>query len=406
MTINITSTRTVVLIPATVRPDMVIAILASQSKPMVPGVAEPVMTIEIETSKTLPLAPNAAEPDMDINIRSTGRSLATVEGRRYRLEVRDAATGDLVAILADAHGARMSIRINEPTTMSFRVPSESQGADEVDRDREIWLRDLTDDTVLEQFDVLTIGRLRNPGAPPMLAVECISILARLGRYVVKDYVSGQDEATLTGWTSETPPDGSTWGQAKAAPVSYRRGIEDLLAFQDEAADPILLATASYGWPDTEWTGNVRGITILEALGRVRQSAGGFFRMQPGRRNRLLWTPTIEADEKTTRRLRAGVNVASASVETDFSELVTRLIPYGAGEGEAQLTLLDAGHPTIYLDADTVGTYGVVTKTIEFVGIDDPDRLMEAAAAHLERHKHPIKRIVVEAAELSPEVEPV
>lgn len=378
--------------PVAVRPDVVISALPSKEIIGLPAVTRPDLTITVAplfskvalpvpvlpdvVISTLPVfnkiaLPAVAQPDLVIDVGSVGAKLVTPENRQFDLEVRDPADGDrLIAILGGVHQGRWRAEINRPSTLGFRVPATAEGALEINRRREIWVRDMATNTVLDRFDVMWTRGGRD-GDMPTIEVSCVGILARLGRqFIASAYIAEQKD--------------------------YRTVVEEVLALQT-SANPTTLAPQSGGWPTTKWSGRFQAISILEALGRLRDSAGGFFRIQNDR-NRLLWTAEIKPDQANTRRLHVGMNVAGLSVETDYEAQVTRGWFYGAGEGDAQLTLLDAGHPTLYLDADNIEEEGVIEQTVIFHHIIDPAALMEAAAAYLEAHKHPVERHTVEVAE--------
>ncbi len=104
---------------------------------------------------------------------------------------------------------------------------------------------------------------------------------------------------------------------------------------------------------------------------------------------LIKAPTQDASE-----MRMGRNIDSLKVDIDRTDLCTRLYPLGYGEGVNQLTIADVNSGKKYLDASTIGTWGVVSSVHTETSITEPATLKAAATTVLEKLKNP--RITVTA----------
>lgn len=96
--------------------------------------------------------------------------------------------------------------------------------------------------------------------------------------------------------------------------------------------------------------------------------------------------------------RMSRNLDTAHIRFEDSELCTRLYPFGAGEGtdRIELTTLTGKQ---YVDASTVDTWGVVTKTFTEDDIYDAMTLQDVANRYLERHKDPRLSVELDALDL-------
>ena len=92
-----------------------------------------------------------------------------------------------------------------------------------------------------------------------------------------------------------------------------------------------------------------GETVLSALTKIAQRSGENFRLGPSRQ--LHWLRTLDADSGVTA-VTGGSSIAindnpnvcsivSAEKIYDTYDLVTRVYPYGAGNGKARVTLINA-----------------------------------------------------------------
>lgn len=114
-----------------------------------------------------------------------------------------------------------------------------------------------------------------------------------------------------------------------------------------------------------------------------------------------WTLNlITAPEGDASEMRLSRNIDSVTVETDRSELCTRIYPLGYGEGVNQLTIAGVNNNKKYLDADTVGAWGVVGSVYAETSVTDAGTLKAMAERELERRKNPRVTVTVSGLDLS------
>lgn len=114
-----------------------------------------------------------------------------------------------------------------------------------------------------------------------------------------------------------------------------------------------------------------------------------------------WTLNlITAPEGDASEMRLSRNIDSVTVETDRSELCTRIYPLGYGEGVNQLTIAGVNNNKKYLDADTVGAWGVVSSVYAETSVTDAGTLKAMAERELERRKNPRVTVTVSGLDLS------
>jgi phage minor structural protein len=114
-----------------------------------------------------------------------------------------------------------------------------------------------------------------------------------------------------------------------------------------------------------------------------------------------WTINLVA-ASTTRgpEVRASRNMREMVFNEDASYLATRLYALGQGEGVNQLGI-DEVNPTgeAYIDADTIPTYGLITRVWVDRRYEHEENLYEAAKNMLEQLKQPRVEVSVDAADL-------
>ncbi len=206
-------------------------------------------------------------------------------------------------------------------------------------------------------------------------------------------------------------------------------IGDETGGDDDAPDQIM-AFAPAGWSITGGTTDqdvyVRfdGQSVLNALVSVSEAIGEHFRLGSGRE--IVWVGPYTGFSSSGVRAIGGVPVGNAALGnspetmiitslkelTDSHELVTRVYPRGAGNGNAILRLLavtDAPPAGFTIDTDlgfiekdsSVSTYGNIEKEIDFKNISPlsssvadknqaANQLMRAAAELLNRWAEPQK----------------
>ena len=113
-----------------------------------------------------------------------------------------------------------------------------------------------------------------------------------------------------------------------------------------------------------------------------------------------WTVSLKkADTAAGCGIYYGRNLVSIEKTMDASALVTRLYPLGYGEGVNQLTIKDVNGGTPYIDADTLGTWGVKCSVWTDTRVEDPGTLLARARQVLEGYKNPYITYTAKAVDL-------
>jgi phage minor structural protein len=114
----------------------------------------------------------------------------------------------------------------------------------------------------------------------------------------------------------------------------------------------------------------------------------------------LWTLNLIVPSATaTARIMYRKNLIGITKEEDPSYIVTRVYPLGYGEGVNQLTIKSVNSGIAYLDASTIGTYGVIAATYVDKAEESAATLMAKAAAWLETVKTPRVAYTVDGADI-------
>jgi hypothetical protein len=193
-----------------------------------------------------------------------------------------------------------------------------------------------------------------------------------------------------------------------------------LALTTTAAPQNIIALAPTGWTLDTVNGHdvtikaiahaFEGESVLNAFVRLAEITGEHFRISSDRK--VVWIQRIDAGAATASGVRAiqgGDPIALESnpavclitdleVLQDTYDLITRVYPYGVGNGDARATLTGttkswAGYTVsttnnyICRDAAEV-TYGQIDRYISWKDITDADTLAEATYEHLVRYSFP------------------
>jgi phage minor structural protein len=114
-----------------------------------------------------------------------------------------------------------------------------------------------------------------------------------------------------------------------------------------------------------------------------------------------WTLNLLTASTTTGpQIRAGRNLEGITYTEDSTNLCTKLYALGQGEGVNQLGI-EESNPTgeAYIEADTIGTYGTITRVWVDRRYEHHETLYNAAVAMLEDLKEPRVEVAVNAIDL-------
>ncbi|OAS21129.1 phage tail protein [Paenibacillus oryzisoli] len=98
-------------------------------------------------------------------------------------------------------------------------------------------------------------------------------------------------------------------------------------------------------------------------------------------------------------IRYGVNMQGVTKVTDPTELCTRIFPLGYGEGVNQLTIREVNGGLPYIDSDTIGTYGTISRIFVDRRFNSAESLLGRAQTILNELKTPRITYSVDASEL-------
>lgn len=96
--------------------------------------------------------------------------------------------------------------------------------------------------------------------------------------------------------------------------------------------------------------------------------------------------------------RMSRNMTSSTLTVNRSDLCTRLIPFGAGEGKDRVTLT-ALTGSQHIDSPTAETWGLVSKTITAGDVYDAPTLKLVAERYLERYGDPLVSVVLNSMDI-------
>jgi len=136
--------------------------------------------------------------------------------------------------------------------------------------------------------------------------------------------------------------------------------------------------------------------LLDSLKALRETLGGDMFVDPHDMT-FNW---VRRQGGKGPEIRYRKNMTFIRVVSDSSEHFTRIIPLGAGQGENEVTIASVNDGLEYLEADTVGEYGVIEVVWKDEKYRDPLTLKRAAQRRLEEHKHPKMAIETSMIDLS------
>lgn len=97
-------------------------------------------------------------------------------------------------------------------------------------------------------------------------------------------------------------------------------------------------------------------------------------------------------------MRMNRNMSRAVLTIDRTDLCTRVIPFGAGEGQDRVTLTNL-IGSQHMDSASAETWGLVSRTITAEDVYDAPTLKLVAERYLERYDHPKVNVVADSMDL-------
>jgi len=113
-----------------------------------------------------------------------------------------------------------------------------------------------------------------------------------------------------------------------------------------------------------------------------------------------WTINlIEPSTTVEAYIRYRKNLQGIKKTVDPTNLITRIYPLGSGEGVNQLDITKENGGVPYLDADTIGTWGIISKVWVDKRYERADSLKSAGSTILEQCKNPLITYAVEVVDM-------
>jgi hypothetical protein len=294
--------------------------------------------------------------------------------RFWRVEVYD-EDGVRVAYVPHIISGKLQRKLDQASTLEFKVAFGSEGASDLTRPNYIVLRDRWGFVV----DTFQIQRRRPIGQGDASYIEIVAQgkIAQLRDEVVLEY------------------------NAATAGITVGDHVAALLALQAQAA-LIELGTIEPEIADIELPFYVADSNIHAALLQLQTAIPKDFR---GRfyldaKGKFQWRliPGDTGEQVITR----GRNVQNVQAETDYSLLVNRVYMYGDGlDVRDRLKLTDAGEAEEYLeDAASVTAWGLSPAIKVDRRIRHPETLLRVATRILEEFATPQVKIDVDLLDLA------
>ncbi|MBA7583641.1 hypothetical protein ES708_25588 [subsurface metagenome] len=257
-----------------------------------------IQTVDLDTILSRPSIQTVA---LDVILGAYPRKAA-----KYVLEIHQASTGDLIAILNNAHGISFSEAINEAPTLKFSLPADDKLAN-ITKANEIWLRNYGDGSLVNRFRLTRKEGKRERGGVLVSTVYADGLINQLAEELVITY----DAENLT----------------------ITQIVTALCDLQ------VLTPRITVGRidPDVTRSISVTNNTLLKTLYSLRDTVGGYIYVDNNRA--LQWRTTIGEDKGQQIRYRK--NLKGITQDIDYTSLANRLYAYGAGEGDARIKLSDA-----------------------------------------------------------------
>ncbi|MCM8900623.1 phage tail protein [Caldicoprobacter algeriensis] len=175
-------------------------------------------------------------------------------------------------------------------------------------------------------------------------------------------------------------------------------LGDLLArYNASSSNPIQLGTVELTQPITV---DYNYETVLNCIIKLRNILGGDIRVRDD--GTALYLDYLKAQgENNNVEIRIGYNTKSYIREYDPTEIVTRLIGLGYGEGINQLTFASINNGKDYIeDAEAIAKYGVIEGIMVDKDIQNAYTLLQKTQTVLNEKKQPKLTISCKALDLS------
>ena len=276
------------------------------------------------------------------------------------------STSNPIAILENAFDIGYEKRLNEIWTARFSLPADDQKNTECLAFRYVEIFD--DGERVELFRILP-SKLAKTADGKIKTYQCEHVLSTLLDDIMFQYNQ------TTGLTPTV-------------------NIDTILGYQSTARWQVGTVDFS-GVYDYKWENE----NLLSALFSLPKAYTGEYQWTWDTASYPWTLNLIEPSVTPTARIMSKKNLIDISEDDDPSYIITRLYPLGYGEGVNQLTIASVNSNVPYIDASTIGTYGIISAPFIDKTEENPATLKAKAEAYLETIKIPRKVYNVNGADI-------
>jgi len=281
---------------------------------------------------------------------------------KYTIEVHN-NTGDLIAILENAHSIAYTQTINEAPVLRFSMPADDDKEANLIKANEIWLMNYETNVCLNKFRMSQ--RIDGRDNTIFTTIEADGLINQLAdEYHVVDYEA----------TSKT----------------VTQIVTALIALQ------VISPSITVGTIAPTNTVSIKastGDTLLRTLYKLRDLVGGYIYVDNDRA--LQWSTSLGAD--TGQQVRYQKNLLGVKRTQDFTTIGNRIYAFGSGSGDARITLDSPGYVE---DATSQSDWGgIYVKVLVDRTILNTAALLLWATERLADIKDPLITYTVDTSDL-------
>lgn len=295
-------------------------------------------------------------------------------GRPWTLEVRTQA-GVLLASLPRWRGGKRKAKANEFETINLSIPGDDESIEHLVFPNEVWLYLGEYETCVSKCTIMTREETRSAGH--WVSIECEGLLGQLTRELVTTY--------------ETPVsvDPET-GDITREQATVKNIVAGLLNAHQTQTPAIRLGKIDASVGDVLVAIRFDNVSILQCLRDLHRICGGYFYVDISRR--LCWRRRTGYD--AGHWIRFGHNLTQIQVKTDWRQLQTRVIGFGAGGTPATRLQSTAN------DSAAQAEYGIIRAAVYADTVNEQVTLDAMAAVAVGRRSEPKKTYQVGVVNLA------
>lgn len=238
-------------------------------------------------------------------------------------EFRDSSSN--VLCVPKEVGLELELLTNEPHRLTITLPAEGRCVTNAAKSNEFWLR--RKGTLIDKFVILEREDSRSMGGT-WVKCRCLQIMDLLADELVNGtYSASADDVTTI--------------------------LTALLAYQESSSVTLSGVDAAL---DKTRTLDIKWMSVLEAIQKVRDTVGGYLYVDTNRQLHLV--ESLGTD--TGQQVRYKKNLKGIRKSADYSTLCNKLYILGHGEGASQIDLEDLTVTAEEASASTDATYAYLT----------------------------------------------